>query len=65
MPYSDNPVADYDRYCAEQERQMEKLPKCDRCGQPVTDYYYYEIDGENLCEKCLKDNYRKCVDDYD
>lgn len=51
--------ADYAR--AEEER---KLPVCTCCGEVIQDDYYYEIDDEILCEECLKDNYRKSVDDY-
>ena len=65
MPWTDNPVADYHRYCDEQERQMEKLPKCHCCGERVTDETYYDIDGEILCEECLNNKYRKWVDDFD
>ncbi len=65
MFYSDDPVADYARYCEEQERQMAKLPVCDCCGNRITDETYYDIHGEILCEECLTDKYRKWVDDYD
>ena len=35
----------HDEYEAEQERKLNKLPKCDCCGQPITDDYFYNIDG--------------------
>lgn len=65
MPWTDDPVADFLRYDAEQEKQIEKLPLCVCCGNRVTDDFYYDIDGEILCEECLKDKYRKDVDDFD
>lgn len=64
MPWTDDPVADYNRHCDEQERQMAKLPKCDCCGYRVTDETYYDINGEILCEECLNDKYRKYTDDF-
>ena len=64
MYYTDDPVADWDRYCADQERELEKLPKCEICGEPITDEYLYDIDGDLVCEECLKDNYRRSTDYY-
>ena len=63
MSYTDDPVADYDRHCAEQEKQMAKLPVCDDCGNPINDDFCYDIYGETLCEECLNNRYRKHTDD--
>lgn len=30
---------------------------CDKCGEVLDDVY--EVDGEELCESCLKDKFRK------
>lgn len=54
----------YDEYEAEQERKLSKLPKCDCCGEPITDDYFYNIDGTYICEGCLERDYRKKTDDY-
>lgn len=35
MPWTDDPVADYDRYDAEQTRELEKLPRCSECDHPI------------------------------
>lgn len=65
MPfYSDNPVADYDRYDAYLARQEARLPVCDDCDKPIHGDDYYEIDGEILCEECMKDRYRRSVADW-
>ena len=45
-------------------RLEEKLPKCDDCGEPITDDYLYEIDGEILCEECFNDRYRNATEDF-
>ena len=63
MTYTDNPVADAERYDAEQQAELEKLPQCDYCGVHIDDYYY-EIDNENFCESCLNEHFRKRVEDY-
>ncbi len=68
MFYGPDYVPDYAdlhaAYEAEQERQLDKLPKCDYCGEPITDDYCYNINGDIICEECLNDNFRKPTDDY-
>ena len=57
----------YDRWKqhdAEQEAQLDKLPKCSICDEPIQDDYYYEINDECICEECLNDNFRKDIEDY-
>jgi len=62
--YTDNPVADAERYAAEQEAKLDRLPVCCYCDEPIQDDFYYEINGENICECCLDRFFRKSVDDY-
>jgi formylmethanofuran dehydrogenase subunit E len=57
----------YDRHCeyeAEEERWLSKRPKCDCCGNPITDDTFYDINGEYLCEECMNDRYLVCTDNY-
>lgn len=65
MYYSDDPVRDYDRYCAEQERAIARLPICVDCDEPIQDDHYYEINDEVICPDCMESNYRKEVDDFE
>lgn len=62
--YTDNPVADFERYDREQQDKLAALPVCSECGEAIQDEYFYLINGENICEECLKDNYRKQVADF-
>lgn len=64
MFFTDDPVADYNRYQEEQDKQLQKLPKCSICREPIQDEHFYEINDEVICEECLKDNFRKNVEDY-
>lgn len=50
-----------DRKQAEAEK---KLPKCDYCFEPIQDDYLYQIEGEIFCERCMKEHFRKPVEDY-
>lgn len=64
MSYTDDPIADFARYDAEQEEQLEKMPVCCECDNPIQDEYCYEINGEVICETCLDRFFRKSVEDY-
>lgn len=64
MFYTDDPQADFSRHDAEQQRQIERLPRCDQCNEPIQDDYFYDINGEYICSRCMKDSFRKEVSDY-
>lgn len=64
MNYTDDPVADFDRYDAEQQAKLEKLPVCSYCDTHIQDDYLYEINDEVICEECLNQNFRKNVEDF-
>lgn len=55
--WTDDPVADAERYAADKDEELEKLPKCIECGEPIQTEYYFEIDGELYCEECM-DNHK-------
>lgn len=55
----------FEKYDSEREESLDKLPKCTCCGEPITDDFYYNIEGEILCYNCLNELYRKDVDDYE
>ncbi len=54
----------HDEYEREQESKLDRYPKCDCCGEPITDDYFYNIDGTFICETCLNEEYRKNTEDY-
>ena len=49
----------------ERERRLARLPRCEgfRCGKRIQDEYYYDVDGEILCEECMKRKYRRYTED--
>lgn len=61
---TDDPVRDAERYIDEQEKALEKLPKCSCCKHHIQDDYLYEINDELICEECLEQNFRKRIEDY-
>ena len=54
----------YDAHEAEEERWLEKRPKCECCGEPIYEDTFYDINGEYLCEECMKDRYLVSTDNY-
>lgn len=54
----------YQEYEAEQEARLENYPRCDCCGEPILDEYFYDIDGTYFHENCLKEEFRKKTEDY-
>lgn len=53
MFYTDDPIADFDAYDAEQNRRLAKLPLCADCADPIQDEFAYYINGEWICEHCM------------
>ncbi len=62
--YSDDPVADFLRHDADEAKELSRLPVCVECDEPIQDEYCFEINGELVCIRCLRDNHRKFTDDY-
>lgn len=50
----------------ERERRLERLPICEgyKCGKRIQDEDYYDVDGEILCENCMKKKYRRKTEDF-
>lgn len=63
MYYTDDPVADYERYSADQERELDRLPRCSECGEAIQTEHCYEVNDELICPGCMIKNHRKAVDD--
>ena len=63
MIWTPNPVADAERFAAEQDKRLERLPICDDCGNPIQDGRYYRINDTAICCNCI-DAYLVEVEDY-
>ena len=59
-----DPLDDFDRIDQELARREARFPVCDKCGHRIYDDYCFEIDGEILCEECMKARYRRSTEDY-
>lgn len=47
--------------CRGDSCELRRVPVhyCDKCGYDIPDGEIYEVDGEELCEDCLKEMFRK------
>ena len=50
--YSDDPIADFERWDREQQKLLDKLPKCYACEEPIQDDVCYCINGHKYCLEC-------------
>lgn len=60
MIYTDDPVADFNAWDAEQNMKLEMRPVCADCDQHIQEETAFYINGEWICEVCM-DAYRQEV----
>ena len=58
---TDDPIADFNRYEAEQEKKLSQLPRCSQCDNYIQEETAYYIEGEWICEDCMSE-YRRVVE---
>lgn len=63
MTWTDDPIADFERYDRQQQAQLDRLPRCSECDNPIQDEDCVVFDDEPICMQCLKDNHIKKVED--
>ena len=54
----------YDRWLAherEQEKLRKELPVCDYCDREIQADFYYEINSDCICARCLDRHFKKDV----
>ena len=50
---TDDPIMDWNNYCAAFLKEDEALPVCEMCGQKITGDCFYRINGDDFCEECI------------
>ena len=61
---TDDPERDFLKHDAEQQKQLEKLPRCSECDEPIQSEKCYEFNGELICPECLENYHEKETEDY-
>ena len=55
-------IRGYDEWKTTPPEEPEPVEVCSRCGNGLYEGdYLYPIDGEKLCENCVKDEYRRML----
>ena len=54
----------WERHEFEIEKEIEKLPICDYCHQPITEEHFYNVLGSFYCDHCMKEEFRVLTDDF-
>ena len=62
--FTDDPVRDAERYFAEQDRQLERLPKCSCCGNPIQQDHVVCIGGKLYCDSCIADYFTHDIEEF-
>lgn len=62
---TDNPIADYDSYCEDQERNIEKLPVCECCGKRILTEKAFYYNDQWACQNCSKDFWESIKEDFE
>ena len=61
-----DPLDDFDRLDRKQAEYEARLPVCEekKCRKRIDEDFCYEVEGEILCEECMKRRYRRSTEDY-
>jgi formylmethanofuran dehydrogenase subunit E len=54
---------EFEKYDRELAAKEARLPHCEYCGQAIYETYF-DINGEIMCEDCLRKNYEYDVETY-
>ena len=53
MYYTDDPVADFEKYDRDCEQWRSSLPECACCGEHIQQESAVKLDDEWFCDDCL------------
>lgn len=48
----------------QQERLLDRLPKCERCRRSIQDDYLFDVYGDVYCEKCATLLFRRNTEEF-
>ena len=64
MYYTDDPINDWNNHCAEQERELGRLPICRWCKRRIEDDYLFEINGDLIHQSCFEKQHLKLTENF-
>lgn len=60
---TDDPIKDFENWDREQQKQLDKLPECARCDQPIQQEDAVRIGKKFYCDHCLAEMRESIGDD--
>ena len=63
MMYTDNPIRDAEAYTQRQEAWLNRRPICCECGDHIQDDTLFLIADKIYCEKCMRREFERDIDD--
>ena len=64
MPYTDDPIRDFERHDAEQNKWLNSLPRCCKCDERIQEDDLFDVYGDLYCWDCAIKLFRKDTDNY-
>lgn len=64
MPYTDDPIADFEAWDAEQQEKLEAMPICCECDKQIQEDELFDVYGDLYCWDCAVKLFRKSTDNY-
>ncbi len=64
MTWSDDPEKDFERYDAEQQAKLDKLPICNCCGEPIQQEKAVYYNDQWCCEECEDEFWQDIREDF-
>lgn len=64
MSWSGDPLRDWEKHDREQQAELDRLPKCFYCKDPIQGDFVFVFDKKCMCEECLNEHHRHNVEYY-
>lgn len=61
---TDDPFADFDRWDRDQQKELDSLPWCEHCNEPIQDEDLMDIDGTLYHLECAEREFKRKTEDY-
>jgi transposase-like protein len=61
MCWTNDPIADFNRWDDEMNSRLEQRPVCADCDEHIQDEFAYYINGEWICKDCMSSYEREVL----
>lgn len=59
--YTDDPIADFEAFDWQQQKELERLPCCEICSDKIQDNFAFHVNGFWYHRDCFEEEYLKEV----